>query len=500
MKKICSSVFIASALILGAAETMTVSRKGSILEMQSDFPGGYTLTRSGSWDRGPNKQFNFSATTLLKKGKRLATVKWSGDDACPWNLNRTYIGANHGDSIASGMIFSQPHGMTEKDCGSKWSDPRGRNFYIMKIENPKVVWVLSDNLSKDKDVWSFTRPNAKFPLRNADGRELKGFKVQYRQLYSPVRFLSRKFLADGKPMQDKTTVKCSVFTVEEEYDIVTTDAILKHVKANPGRQVAFNAPGLDRFLNQKIVYRFYPDSSCIVTHHVRFYRDVLLGYMGFLQAYQMNKGAYAKHLYYVPKTLPFQFEDQEWDFANQVDFTRPIKGSMLFTAKTFENPKSMPERFIQYLKDGKNLPDIGFVCGYSLLEGCTVPEEHAKNADTALFIFKSHKSYPHAIDSGKIKRIKAGQTFYCMAYRQFFDPKQGFYLNRQGQYLVMYVDFHEPAAGKVIALPEKLHGLQPELVEKSASVKYEHKGKSLQFDSTGKNGYCVLKFRISGEK
>jgi len=494
MKTICMSVLAVSALLLGAAETMTVSRDGDNIEIRTDFPGGYTLHQTG-WAKGPNRQFNFKNVTLRpEKSKKHIQIKHSGDDACPWNLNGTYIGANHGDSINSGLIFSQPHGLTEKDCGSKWTDPKGKNFYITKIESPTVVWMLSDNISKNKDIWQFFRPNAKLPLRHADGRELKGFKVQFRQLYSPVRILSRTYLADGKTMEDKATVKCGVFTIEEEYDIIATDAILKHVQANPGRQVAFNVPGLDRFLNQKIVYNFYPDSSCIVTHQVKFCRDVRLGYMGFIQAIQMSKGKYAKHLYYVPKTLPFEYEKQEWDFANQVDFTRPIKGSMYIKAADFENPASMPERFVQYLKDGKGQPDIGFVCGYSLLEGCTTPEEHGKNAAIALFLYKSHKTYPHALDSGKLRNIKAGQTFYCMAYRQYFDPNQGYYLNRQGKYLVMYADFHAPVSGKVIVLPEKLRGIKPELVEKSGTVTFELSGDSLKFDSTGKNGYCVLKF------
>ena len=493
MKKICMSVFFASALLLGAAETMTVSRDGDNITIRTDFPGGYTLHQTG-WAKGPNRQFNFK-NVMLNKGKSpLFTIKNSGDDACPWNLNSTYIGANHGDSINSGLIFTEPHGLTEKDCGSKWTDPKGKNFYITKIESPKVVWMLSDNISKNKDIWQFFRPNPKLPLRNADGRELKDFKVKFRQLYSPVRILSRKYLADGKPMQEKDTLKCGVFTIEEEYDIIATDAILKHVIANPGRQVAFNEPGLARILNQKIVYKFYPDSSCIVSHHVKFDRDIRLGYMGFIQAIQMQKGKYGQHLYYIPKTKPFEHDGQEWDFSNLVDFTRPIKGSMHIKADAFENPASMPERFIQYLKNCKDRPDIGFVCGYSMLEGCTTPEEHGKNAAIALFLYKSHKTYPHALDGGKLKYIKAGQTFYCMAYRQYFDPNQGYYLNRQGKYLVMYADFHEPVSAKTIALPEKLRGIKPELVEKSDTVQYELSADSLKFDSTGKYGYCVLKF------
>ena len=81
-----------------------------------------------------------------------------------------------------------------------------------------------------------------------------------------------------------------------------------------------------------------------------------------------------------------------------------------------------------------------------------------------------------------------------MAYRQYFDPKQGYYLNRQGKYLVMYADFHEPVSGRRIPLPETLAGKKAELVEKSPSLRYRQDGDELVFDSTGKYGYCVLKF------
>ena len=494
MKKNMCFAFLTMIQCLAAADAMTVSRTGDEVRIESPFPGGYTLVRTGC-ARGSNKQFNFNDARLNKEGGASIYLKNCIDDACPWNLNSTYIGANHGDSSASGIIFREPHGLTEKDCGSEWKDARGRKFYVLKIESPTVFWVLSENLSKDKDIWKFTRPSAKGTLTHEDGRVLKDFRVEFRQLRPQVRILGRNYFADGKPLEENTPVKCGIFTVEEEYDIVATDAVLEHVRSNPGKQVDFNAPGLDPILTQKITYSFYPDASCIVEHNVRFHRDVRLSYMGFMQAMQMKKGKYGKHLYYIPKTLPFEYDGQEWDFANQVDFTRPIKRSILLKKETFENPESMPDRFIQYLEDAPGQPDVGFVCGYSLVEGCTVPEQRSRNASTALFLYKSHKTYPHAIDGGKLSRIKAGQTFRCVIYRQYFDPDQGYYMNRQGGDHVMYVDFHEPVSGKKIPLPEKVRSMSMETLERSATVQFRREGADLIFDSTGKNGYCVLKFR-----
>ena len=80
-------------------------------------------------------------------------------------------------------------------------------------------------------------------------------------------------------------------------------------------------------------------------------------------------------------------------------------------------------------------------------------EWHYTTGTAALFLYKTHKSYPHAVNSGRRRIIKAVDTFYCMAYRQYFDPNQGYYLNKQGKKFVMYADFYTPFSGKTIILP-----------------------------------------------
>ena len=140
------------------------------------------------------------------------------------------------------------------------------------------------------------------------------------------------------------------------------------------------------------------------------------------------------------------------------------------------------------------MPDVGFVIGYSLLEGCTVPEQRVKLARCPITLYQTHKSYPHAIDNGKLPRIRAGQCFDCVAYRQYFNPKKGYYLNKQGNCQVMYVDFHEPVEGRVIPLPDALRGMKMQVLEKSPVVQCQGAPDELRFVSTGKYGYCVLNF------
>ena len=487
--------------VLCGADLLTVTRNGVKTQLTSDFADGFSLVQNMHIITRTNPHLNL-AGNYLQKGKTNIFIQSGGDDACPWNFNSTYIGANHGDSICSSLNFKTPQGFTEKDCGTTLTDKWNRRFHIVKVVNPQTVWVLSDNLSKDKDVWRFTRPNAKFSLKNAAGKEYRDFTVKVQQLYSPVRIQSRVYMADGKKVADKGTFKCKVFTVEEVYDIIGTDTILKHVLANKGKQVAFNVPGLEKVLTQKIRYDFYPNGSCIITHDVEFFRDVRLGYMGFQQSYQMSRGrknGYAKHLYYIPKTIPFTTTGKDkkvekWDFTALEDFTRPIPGAIYLRDSHCEDPGNPPERFIQYLKGHKGAPDVGFVTGYSLLEGITVPALRSKNNQSYLFLYRSHKTYPHAIDSKGYPRIRKGTKFHAVGYRQFFDPTKGYFCNKQGNAYIVYVDFHAPVKGKALTFPACYGNRKFTVLEKSKTVSFKNSKNTFTFDSTGKYGYCVLKF------
>ena len=223
MKKIFSfTTFFLILLLPGAESQMTVSRKGKNYAIETAFAPGISLVQN-LVDKSPEWPVNFATPYLKVSGKGKIELAYSHDDAAPWNFNKTYIGGNHGDSAGTQLIFQEGHGLTGKDCGSQWKTPQGRIFYILKVKDPKVLWILSDDLNKEKDLWSFDRVWAP-PLVNVkDGRVLDKFKAKVCLLGSPVRINDLRFLADGKELKDNETRRCSKFTVEEEYDIVATD-------------------------------------------------------------------------------------------------------------------------------------------------------------------------------------------------------------------------------------------------------------------------------------
>ena len=365
---------------------------------------------------------------------------------------------------------------------------------VLKVENERCLWVISENLGKG-DIWRFVRPEAD-GLKNASGKALNGYRTSMQQLRPAVRITGREYLADGKPLGDSESAVCDVFTVRETYDILATDSILAHVRKNAGRESSFTDPAVDKVLTQSMEYQFYPDGSCIVTHRARFFRDVRLGYMGFIQAGPMNyTRCFERHTYYIPKIRPFTVNGILYDFGNGVDYSKKLPHTIYFKNDSFADPGNPPDRFLQYV-EGAGKPEVGFAIGYAVTEGIGMNSVRKNNIRTALFLYTSNKTYPYALDGAKMPVIRSGSEFYCMAYRQYFDASRGWYANRQGKDKIYYVDFREPVSGRELVFPDEAAGKKPVVLEKTASLKMMVSGKAaLRFTCPEKNSYAVLKFQ-----
>ena len=243
-------------------------------------------------------------------------------------------------------------------------------------------------------------------------------------------------------------------------------------------------------------YQFYPDGSCIVTHRARFFRDVRLGYMGFIQAGPMNyTRCFERHTYYIPKIRPFTVNGILYDFGNGVDYSKKLPHTIYFKNDSFADPGNPPDRFLQYV-EGAGKPEVGFAIGYAVTEGIGMNSVRKNNIRTALFLYTSNKTYPYALDGAKMPVIRSGSEFYCMAYRQYFDASRGWYANRQGKDKIYYVDFREPVSGRELVFPDEAAGKKPVVLEKTASLKMMVSGKAaLRFTCPEKNSYAVLKFQ-----
>ncbi|MCX6970014.1 MAG: hypothetical protein NTV93_07655 [Verrucomicrobia bacterium] len=489
---------------------LAVSREGAVVYVRS------TLSRLEDvvipLHIGPaNGQVIFGETFLVSAEtpmdvSRMAEGKWAFhaafDDATPWNLNGTYIGANHG---ASDLIqaTSPAHGLREGDLGSVWKDDAGISFYLLEIKDGNIVHLLSEN-SGTFPRWKFTRSIAgKVLTDETTGRILPVQAGDLVQLTPACRIRSQQFLADGRPLEDGVSTPCRNFEVVEEYDIIAPDSVLEAVKAAPGRKINFVAGELDAVLNNRIVYRFQPGGACEILHRATALRDVDLGYMGFIQATPLHAGEASRLLSYIPKTLPFAAGGRDYDFRGLQNLSERPAEPLIFSFErgNIADVADLPDRFIQILQEGEK--QVGFAMGYSLFRGTTKPAVRAAKTGSPLFIHTTRKTYPAAVD-GKAGTVTAGDDFECLAYRQYFDPRSHpeatcLYGHMQDGDYILYADFHRPVEKTVLPFPRELCGKKFEVIEQSDSIEIQIGGEvpaeGVEVAVRGERGSVLLRIR-----
>lgn len=470
-----------------AADQLRVLKHGDDLFVRSSFsPTDDLLVRVG---KGRNGQFNYSSAFLLKAEAGMTPadlgagrlIHGNGDDATPWNLNGTYIGANHGCS--DGREVTVPaHGLTTADLGSQWQDAAGTTFVVLKIVDADHFWMLSLNQGTG-DIWRFiTAVKGPTLQRAADGKTLTFTECKMAQIIPACRLGRQDVLVDGKTtLAEDTPVTCAFLDLVEDYDIISPAALVADFVAHPGEARSFVGPDLQAVVRNHIVYRFFPNGANVITTRSEALLDFNLGYMGFVQSAKLTPGtAYDSHTYLIPKTVPFTQDNLTWDFRAGQDYSVKLVTPLIFSAAkgNLADPQNLPDRFIQLLghktADGI-VNEVGYALGYSLISGMTVPAERAKNARQALMLYTSTKTYPTACDSGMGNPVKRGTPFECVAYRQYFRPDSAqpgtiLYWHPEGDDLVVTVEFHRSLDHATVALPAAWAGKSVTVVEQTPSV------------------------------
>lgn len=469
-----------------ADEVVIVHRDGNVVLIRSFFSSEFdVVVRMG---KGTNGQINFANTWLVPKSsdttsaalKSGTLIHGCGDDSTPWNLNGTYIGANHGCSNAR-QLTSPGHGLTVRDLGSEWRDEAQKPVYLIKIVDVDRVWVLSEDLGTG-GVWKFRTSIAGAVLtRKSDGKRLEFAECKMAQLCPACRIGVQDMLVDGKtPLTDGATVRCAHLEIVEEYDIIDPSSVLQDAISHPGEERSFVSAELAAVVSNRIVYRFLPRGITVVDHTAAAGQEFRLGYMGFIQSAKLATGTFGTHEYYIPKTLPFTQDERQYDFRGIEDYASRLPSPLRFRAAdhNIADEKSLPDRFIQFLghtENGKTARQVGYAIGYSLLTGLTQPEVRAQNTSSALMLYTSSKSYPSAIDGKMGPMIPAGTRFRCIAYRTYFDPCSQdaatcVYWYREGDTAVVYADYHASVERSVIRLPSAWTGRPFRVVEQTASA------------------------------
>lgn len=515
------TLVLAGALTLDAADAagsaarLQVIKQGDGLWLRSRFSSGEDLVvRLG---KGSNRQINFSGAQLVKASAAMSVkelaggrlIHGNGDDATPWNINGTYIGANHGCASVR-EVTCAGHGRTQADLGSPWEDAAGTKFYLIKIVDENRLWFLSGNAGQ-ADLWKFKTVVAGSSLtRKARNATLNFTACGMAQLRPACRIRKQQYLVNGRtPLAEDQPVACDSLDVVEEYDIINPASLLRDIVEHPGVERDFTAPYLEAVIANHIVYRFHSNGANVIDYTAKALQPFELGYMGFIQSAKLTRGSYDAHEYYIPKTKPFTQAAVPFDFRSLQDYTAVPPSPLRFSAenKNVEDPANLPDRFIQFLgrsENGNCVREVGYALGYSLIHGLTRPPERARNTRDALTLHTTSKSYPVAINSQMGRVIPAGTEFRCVAYRQYFCPADHkdatcVYWHEEDGDTVFYADYHKAVNRDVLELPASLVGKAISVVEKTPSLTL-HSDRTVPpggvvVSVTGSYGYLVLRLK-----
>jgi len=441
---------------------------------------------------------------------RMNEVGWkfhtAFDDATPWCLDGTYIGANHGasDIIA---VTSPSHGLSDADLGSIWKDAADTAFYVIEIADDEQLHLLSENIG-EHPRWKFTRSIEGTKLTNGTiGRVLPIRATTVSQLWPACRLNSLRYAVDGnKPLEEGVPTPCADFEVEEDYDIIAPDSVLDAIKKSAGHRVDFVSKEREAVLSNHIVYQFQPSGACLIQHRATALRDFDLSYMGFIQSVALQAAEGGRLVSYIPKTTPFTDHGIKYDFGGLQDLSEAPAGPLIFSMKNgnLADASDLPDRFIQILQSGDRR--IGFAMGYSSASGLTKRSLRENNTESPLFIHTSRKTYPAAVDR-KAGPVQKGTEFECVAYRQYFDPPSNpgvtcVYGHMEGEDYLGYADFHGPAENFTLRIPNEFRKRRLEVVEKIDSVRIASdatvSGIGVPIAVQGNRGTVVLRFEKQG--
>ncbi len=465
---------------------LLVKRTGNSVVLRSRFSASQDLVLT--LGLGSNRQIGFGVASLIdsalptdKTAPQNGTMFHScGDDSTPWNFNGTYIGGNHGCSDLREVVCAE-HGLSEADLGSEWRDAAGAPFYLLRVVTADKLWFLSENTGEGA-IWRFNTKIVGDTLTRTDPATTLSFQEYHMAQLTPAsRIREQSFRADGREdLPEGEWVTCGFLEVLDDYEIVSPAAVLADVRAHPGMLRDPVAPHLDAVVSNRIRHCFYPNGAVVIRHESRALQEFRMGYMGFIQSAPLTQGTFDTHEYYIPGTLPFEQEGVVYDFQAFQDYSSKLPVPLLFGA-AYANvvaTHDLPSRFLQFLGSragGQNVRKIGYALGYSPVRGLTRIGERERHASTAIMLYKSNKSYPHAVDTAMGAIIPAGTEFDCTAYRQYFDaqayPKAtAVYWHPEENDWLLYADYHQSVEQDRLVLPATFTGRRIEIVSKTPSL------------------------------
>lgn len=543
LKKKCMSFFLAMLMVFSAAifsagtvaaetkSAMRVAANDSELAVKTDFSDerdhvqriGHLFRPLNDPARTNNFPVEFGQTYLIDEGDTdlwtidtqvTGNTQNTQDEATPFMINGSYIGANHGQN--SGMYVTvSAHGLGYADVGSRWtttvaaegSEPMTIHWNLLRIVDANTLLFLSDGTFKTGAyTYGFsTNLSAGDTMNRADGaaKQLTVEKVSVNQVFPAIRHTKKTAYAvsDGLKwkIEPNTARDCDYVVIEESYQIIDPSTVADAIRANaPAGGYTANPDltvGGDPMLNYNVVYTFLPDGTVLTESNCEVLKTIRIDSYGLIQYPKRADYAGGGIYRYLPNTKAFTAQAASGQTEAAFDFSVPTK-IVGEGAADYPNSYTYPtadcvdttypnERVIDFFSDGSK-DAATYASGYLPLGMGT--KENLASTSKRFYFYNSLKAYPNFY--GSAGQDGSGTTISGVAYKKLYvggrSDQMNVYTVPYGDTLYTYVDMF--ANGKSYTLPAGYA-----IVNQSANVTIDDAGvATANFAEGDTHGYIVV--------
>lgn len=435
-----------------------------------------------------SRVFNWVSTSL--SGQTLHTM---GDDAAPYRINETTLGANHG--YARTRLTVSSHNKTFIDVGSVWVDGASKQWVLIGIDSATG---LSFTARTDNTGITATSGTLTHVSGATNTTSVTWTAVSQGQWYPMLKNHVVSVTADGKPIDPASTtpVQFERLTVAQSYELMTKPAMVEWLIARTKTNTDITEYSAASNVSVSMAYVFDNYGNCTFATDILALDAVVLNPASasvmFQQTTRLTPALDGNVFYYMPKALPLTHESVVYDFAAKANVSTFAPSARLdMTPARVESGKTL-DRVVQ-LTD-----NWGYASGFLPILSASPANRPTLVARKSLQLNNSGaKIYFSAVDSAAITSMAAGDYYSAVCYRNYFrrpTVRTDSYAvcSRQGDYF--YIDWHIATTDRV-PLPPELHGRAFTVFEKSDSVTVlsQIATSSVACKTTGA-GYAVLQF------
>jgi len=398
-------------------------------------------------------------------------LKTSDDDVCPFNLNGSYIAANHGWNQPL-RLTKTAHGKTLADVGSTYLDSASERFTILRIVDANNIWIVSDNQAVDGITYTFISPTGDLTYQS-NGTNTATITSGY-TLVSVGNLYPSMSKSDVVITLDKDRIvsadgiyDCDFADIKETYIAYDLPSIIDKIILNrPGggylTQPNFNSLGADVLFKITNTYRFTSQGTTLIFTNFTNKKSLKFSFAGFTQNLPLTTGNL-----YIPKSLPIVSGATTYDFREIEDWTTPPSGTINLTSAYWENPLSPPDRIV-------NLNSNVIVhSGYITDRG--VGLDRKDKVTNAIYLVATRKIYPMGLWNSSPLTLVANSFYSAVVFRTFRNPidnpigRTNYDFVDLGSEVFVFADYHGALEDK-LPIDKKWLGKKISVYEKNDNI------------------------------